>query len=169
MEMPLRDRITALILCCSVAFVPAVAAGFDLKGSDPSKLLDLLVNGNFPAAVLTINEPVENWVQEKDLPKLILLLDSPVPCAPVALSKSSFWPGVSSIGEQAAFLIQGFRAGLYPPDLHSGRMGPGVKNEIRAWWAVRKPGLCFNVDFLLESPCVMGVGGTRATLLRGRR
>lgn len=133
----MRSRIAALVLCCS--FVLAPAAAFDLKDSDPSKLLDLLVNGNFPGAVLTIDESVENWVQEKDLPKLMLLLDNPVPCASVAHAKSSFWPGVSTIGDQAAFLIQGFRAGIYPPALHSAKMEPGVKDDIRAWWAARKP------------------------------
>jgi hypothetical protein len=134
-----RSRITALILCCSIALAPAVGAAFDLKGSDPSKLLDLLVKGNYPGAVLTVDDYVENWVQEKDLQKLILMLDSPVPCAPVVHAKSSFWPGVSTIGDQAAFLIQGFRAGIYPPALHSDKMEPGVKADIRAWWAARKP------------------------------
>ena len=91
-----------------------------------------------PGAVLTIGEPVRNWVQEKDLPRLILLLDSPVPCASVMSTRSSFWPGVSTVGEQAAFMILGFRKGWYPPDLHSGRMPSDVKAEIRAWWAARK-------------------------------
>jgi hypothetical protein len=139
--VPVRSRIAALILCSSFGLAPvagAVDAGFDLRGSDPSKFLDVLVHGNFRGAVLTIGEPVKNWVQEKDLPKLILLLDSPVPCAPVVLARSSFLPEVSSIGEQAAFLILGFRAGVYPPELHSGRMAPGVKDEIRAWWAARE-------------------------------
>jgi len=127
-------------LCCLSIWVPALdaEAGIDLKATNPSKLLDLLINGNFPGASLTISEPIPHWVQEKDLPKLILLLDSPVPCASVALSKSSFWPGMSTVGEQAAFLIEGFRAGVYPPDLHSGRMAPGLKDEIRAWWTARK-------------------------------
>jgi hypothetical protein len=141
LEIPVRSRIAALILCCSfgvAASADAVAAGFDLKGSDPAKLLELLTNGNFPGAVLTIGEPVRNWVQEKDLPRLILLLDSPVPCASVMSTRSSFWPGVSTVGEQAAFMILGFRKGWYPPDLHSGRMPPDVKAEIRAWWAARK-------------------------------
>ena len=136
----MRSRIAALILCCSFgvgAAADAVSAGFDLRGSDPSKLLDLLTNGNFPGAVLGI-EPVRNWVQEKDLPKLILLLDSPVPCASVMDIRSSSWPGVSTVGEQAAFMILGFRKGWYPPDLHSGRMPPDVKDEIRAWWTARK-------------------------------
>ena len=128
----------SLLLCCSLVF-PLTASAFDLRTTDPSKLLDLLVQGNFPGAVLTIDESVENWVQEKDLPKLMLLLDSPVPCSPVAHARSSFWPGVSSLGDQAAFLIQGFRAGRYPPALHSAKMQPGAKDEIRAWWLARKP------------------------------
>jgi hypothetical protein len=136
------SRIAAFILCCSLAIPLSAgdkAAGFDLSSSDPSKLLDTLTNGNFPGSVLVVGEPVENWVQEKDLPKLMLLLDSPVPCAPVVLARSSFTPRVSSVGDQAAFLIQGFRDGSYPPSLHSGRITPAVKDEIRAWWANRKP------------------------------
>ena len=107
---------------------PLTASAFDLRSTDPSKLVDLLVNGNFRGAVLTFDEPIGNWVQEKDLPKLMLLLDSPVPCSPVALVQSSFLPGVSSLGDQAAFLIQGFRARVYPPALHSGDIGPDEKD-----------------------------------------
>jgi len=132
-----RRPFAALLLCCSLVF-SLTASAFDLRSTDPSKLLDLLVNGNFPRAVLTIDEPVQNWVQERDLPNLMLLLDSPVPCAPVALSRSSSWPDVSSLGDQAAFLIQGFRAGVYPPALQSAKMKPGEKDEIRAWWLARK-------------------------------
>jgi len=132
-----RRPFAALLLCCSLVF-PPTASAFDLRSTDPSKLLDMLVQGNFPGAVLTIDDPVENWVQEKDLPKLMLLLDSPVPCSPVALSRSSFLPGVSSLGDQAAFLIQGFRAGVYPPALHSAKLEHGVKDDIRAWWLARK-------------------------------
>jgi len=135
----MRSRF-AFLLCCLSMWVPVVDAfaGIDLKTTNPSKLLDLLINGNYQGALLTVAEPVEHWVQEKDLPKLILLLDSPVPCASVALSRSSFWPGVSTVGDQAAYLIEGFRAGIYPPSLHSGKMAPGLKDEIRAWWAARK-------------------------------
>ena len=135
----MRSRFVFLLCCLSVLAPAVVVAGIDLKTTTPAKLLDLLVNGNHPGAVLTVSEPVEHWVQEKDLPRLMLLLDSPVPCASVASSKSSDWPGVSTLGDQAAFLIQGFRKGMYPPELHSGRMAPGLKDEIRAWWAARKP------------------------------
>ena len=137
----MRHRISTLILCCSFALVSAAGAvpsGFDLRGTDPLKLLEILKRDVGFDSVLSIGEPVENWVREKDLPQLIFLLDSPELCAPVANIRSSFIPDRSTVGEQAAFLIQGFRAGIYPPDLHSGRMAPGVKDEIRAWWAARK-------------------------------
>ena len=138
----MRSRIAAWILCCSFALAAAagdVPAGFDLHGSDPLKLLEILKQDGSPWSVLSISEPVENWVKEKDLPTLIFLLDSLEPCASVMSVKSSFLPERSTVGEQAAFLILGFRAGMYPPDLHSGRMAPDVKDEIRAWWAARKP------------------------------
>jgi hypothetical protein len=66
-------------------------------------------------------------------------LDSREPCAPVVSVKSSFIPDWSTVGDEAAFMILGFRKGWYPPDLHSGGIGPDVKDEIRSWWASRKP------------------------------
>ncbi len=136
-----RRRFAALLLGCSLALpLAAVAAdgALDPRSTDPLKLLEILRRDSSMSA-LTIREHVEHWVPEKDLPKLMLLLDSTEPCASVMHIKSSFWPGMSTVGEQAAFMIQGFRAGIYPPDLHSGRMAADAKDEIRAWWAARKP------------------------------
>jgi len=80
----------------------------------------------------------ENWVKEEDLPELMMLLDSTEQCANVNRSVSSwidFEP--STVGNEAAYLIEGFRKGRYPPGLNSTRPRPN-KDEIRQWWSARR-------------------------------
>jgi hypothetical protein len=136
-----RSRVAALILWCPFGLAAAagsVPSGFNLNASYPLKLLETLKHNDSHMGGLAVSEPVKYWVRETDLPKLILLLDSLEPCAPVVDIRSSFIPERSTVGDQAAFMILGFRKGWYPPDLHSGRMSPAVKDEIREWWATRK-------------------------------
>jgi len=78
-----------------------------------------------------------NWVKEDDLPELMALLDSTEQCSNVKSAMSSwidFEP--STIGNEAAYLIKGFREGRYPPGLNSTRPRPD-KAKIREWWYAR--------------------------------
>lgn len=81
-----------------------------------------------------VAKSVPGWVKEEHLPTLIELLDSPTECLPVVHEKSSTLPSRSTIGQEAAFLVQGFRAGRYPPALFAEKSGV-TKQELRDWWA----------------------------------
>jgi hypothetical protein len=78
------------------------------------------------------------WVRASDLSELVALLDSHEPCGSVAMAISSYHESqLSTVGQEAAFLIEGFRRGAYPPALNSTH--PGVdKAEVRAWWEAYK-------------------------------
>jgi len=81
------------------------------------------------------------WIHEEDIPELIALLNSNEPCAQVISIFSSYVPeGIpqSTIGREAAFLIDGFRKGRYPPDLDSMHYYNFDKSEIEIWWKKRK-------------------------------
>ncbi len=75
-----------------------------------------------------------NWVSAKDIPALIKLINSETPCSSVASVVSSYIsPGISTVGHEAAFIIEGFRKGKYPPHLNSSRWQAN-KIEILEWW-----------------------------------
>jgi hypothetical protein len=78
------------------------------------------------------------WVKESDLPVLMELIDSTEPCANVKhLASSSMDSSPSTVGNEAAFLVEGFRQDQYPPRLNSTRPPCDIE-EIKAWWARRQ-------------------------------
>ena len=91
-----------------------------------------------PKSIYTIWFVPKEWILEQDLPGLITLLDSETPCAStVSADSSTLPPPGSTVGHEAAFLIQGFREGRYPAELNSSRFTPD-KTEIRNWWNTLK-------------------------------
>jgi hypothetical protein len=70
------------------------------------------------------------------------LLDSKEPCGFVALSISSIhYPGSSTVGHEAAYLIEGFWKRYYPTELTSQKYTPdveGIKRWYQAWGHFKK-------------------------------
>ena len=76
------------------------------------------------------------YVKESDLPYLIELLDSKEPCAHVVEVFSSVLPnGRSTVGHEAAYLIEGFWKRYYPTGLTSQRYEPDMA-EIKRWYSM---------------------------------
>ena len=74
----------------------------------------------------------ENFVQEEDLAGLVQLLDSIEPAAHAVLLISSYAPqGASTVGHEAAYLLEGYRVGVYPPSLGSYNFTPNYA-ELKA-------------------------------------
>jgi len=79
----------------------------------------------------------ENWVTEADVPALLDLLDSKEPSPNQKSARSSFRDdNMSTVGNEAAWLIQAFRVGCFPPGLNSTRNAPDA-SELRRWWSER--------------------------------
>lgn len=108
------------------------AFNFDEHG--PLAFLDFLRNESASSAFVTIDSPKRNWIRREHLKELFGLLDSNDRCSAVIRRESSFLPRESTIGMEAAFMIEGFRRGEYPPELHAGMLHEGIKNELREWW-----------------------------------
>ncbi len=109
--------------------------GFDFLTQGPLEFLELL-RLRPHGMVSTMSMPY-GWLQDSDIPALIELLYFTEPCAVVCAAFSSNIPKPgSTIGNEAAFLIMGFRRGFYPPTLHS-KFGPLEKEEILQWWKER--------------------------------
>jgi len=108
----------------------------------------------------------DDWVKEEELPQLIELLDSTEPCANVTSSISSFLDmNPSTIGNEAAYIIMGYRAGRYPPGLNSTRPKPDIV-EIRKWWSEKKY-ILPNADYNTETPSEACVSGTIIEVEKG--
>jgi len=76
-----------------------------------------------------------DYVTEKDLPRLVELLDSEEPCAYSVMSISSQLPaGRSNVGNEAAYLIESFWKRYYPTRLTSSESGIPKKEELKMWY-----------------------------------
>lgn len=113
----------------------AARSGFDFATGGPLAFLDSLRTSERSSITVLVIE--FGWVGEADLPALIALLDSTERCANVASGVSSYidqsW---STVGNEAAYLIDGYRQDRYPPGLNSTRPKPDVAG-IRRWWEAR--------------------------------
>lgn len=96
---------------------------FNLFG--PLEFIEYLKN-NTSDIVYKINDPIVDWIREEHLSKLMELLDSQEPCLPVKDIRSSRITFIdfssptltfelSTVGNEAAFLIEGFQKNCYPP------------------------------------------------------
>lgn len=105
---------------------------FNFAEKDPIQLIEFLKNRN--QGLFTVAAPVPRWVEQKHLPILVQMLDSEEPCMAVALAASSTIRASSTVGDEAAFLIDGYRSGHYPPALSSVSLSREERAAIRDWW-----------------------------------
>ena len=96
-----------------------------------------------------VGEAPKKWIKKEHIAQLINLLDSNEPAAPVlsVFSSYSAFGRTSTVGNEAAFLIVGYRGGIYPPGHCSITYGDekygffGFKadiEEIKQWWKNEK-------------------------------
>ena len=92
----------------------------DLGKMTPVDFLNVLKEMQ-PTEEYIFREPIKNWISKKDLPSLLSLTNSEEPCASVALMSSSYYDtrNHSTVGQEAVFMLEGYRKGTYPPGLNS--------------------------------------------------
>lgn len=84
---------------------------------------------------ITVPSVRECWVQRDDVSYLVSRLSSVERVPRVVLPLASSIRGPSTEREEAAFLIEGFRRGKYPPALRSEALSKEKELEIRKWWS----------------------------------
>jgi hypothetical protein len=105
---------------------------FDWNHRSPTDFLHKLEQSGNTYSVLGIHH---EWIGDSDVEKLMSLLDSETPCAYVKLTVGSFQPNQrSTIGREAAFLLEGYRHHYYPPKISSAGFKPDLE-ELRSWYA----------------------------------
>ena len=89
-----------------------------LRGVTPILFLEILKTRQAP--IISFKEPIKGWVRKEHLAELIALSRSQVPCSSVKLLVSSYADlRNSTVGQEAVFMILGFKKGEYPPKLNS--------------------------------------------------
>jgi hypothetical protein len=85
--------------------------------------------------VMVLDVPGD-WITLHDAELLIQEIDSDDAAAPVVSPVSSYWPfnQTSTVGNEALFLLEGYRTGRYPPALCSVYYFRPDQNEVRSWW-----------------------------------
>lgn len=96
-------------------------------------LNDLRMHPDRPVMVL---DGPDDWITLHDVDLLMQEIDSTEPAAPVVSPISSYWPfnQTSTVGNEALFLIEGYRTGKYPPALCSLYYFKPDRTEVRTWW-----------------------------------
>ena len=80
----------------------------------------------------------KEWIKEADLPVHVGLMHSTEPCAGViSMLSSEIDSTASTVGNEAAYLIEGYITNRYPPRLISTRTPCDVR-EIELWWNKRQ-------------------------------
>ena len=85
--------------------------------------------------VMILDVP-DTWITFHDAELLMQEIDSDEPAAPVVSPISSYWPfnQTSTVGNEALFLLEGYRTGKYPPALCSLYYFRPNKTDMRSWW-----------------------------------
>jgi hypothetical protein len=93
---------------------------------------------------VSVSDAPKDWIARRHIDVLIGLMDSNEPCASVGSRRSSRLPTdqdlkVSTLGHEAAYLIESYRHGFYPK--YAVNCSANVKldkAELKRWWSLEK-------------------------------
>ena len=104
---------------------------FDWSNMSPIDFLELLENRG-EAWVTIWENPPNGWIKAEHIHELIKYIESKEKSAFVISSLSSYLPpGSSTVGNEAMYLINGYRNNKYPPSLYS---GVGNIEKTKEWY-----------------------------------
>ncbi len=100
----------------------------------PLEFLDEL--RRHPDSIVTVRDAPDGWITREDAATLMGRIDSEEPAAPVVSLLSSYMPfnQTSTVGNEAMFLLEGYRQGRYPPALCSLHYFHPNRTGMREWW-----------------------------------
>lgn len=89
-----------------------------------------------PGKAVTVMPAPDDWIKKEHVVELMKYVDSKEPAAPVVSAASSYYPfnQTSAVGNEALFLIEGYRTARYPPALCSLYYFHPDADKVKAWW-----------------------------------
>jgi hypothetical protein len=89
-----------------------------------------------PDNAVSVMMAPDDWIKKEHVAELMEYVDSKEPAAPVVSLISSYYPfnQTSTVGNEALFLIEGYRTARYPPALCSVYYFHPDVNEVKTWW-----------------------------------
>lgn len=127
-------RTTAATLCVGLSGLAMQQPYLEKLPDSPATLIEILKTG--PGESYTISAVRVVYVKESDVPHLVSVLDSNEPCRFVAMAISSvYYPGKSTVGREAAYLVEGFWKRYYPTGLSSQQYTPDIE-AMKRWHQV---------------------------------
>jgi hypothetical protein len=129
------DSDVLILTSQSAAVLPSqVDNATELWGITPVEFLKALKMERSPTDQFLFRDPIKGWITRKDIPGLLALVDSKEPCASVALkSSTTVNTQGSTLGQEALFLLDGYRKGVYPPAPNSGGYDAAHAKELTDW------------------------------------
>ena len=134
----------ALLIFCPPVVGQApqpVDRGFDYGKKGPFEFLAFLIRlDERGVKVVSVADAPENWIRKEHLPLLVQLLESKEPCASVGSMRSSRLVAEkdrksSTVGHEAAYLIESFRHGLFPKyAVNSSSHVTLDRQALKKWW-----------------------------------
>lgn len=106
------------------------------SGATPMDFLNLLKKYRHSVVVIDPGKtPPQGWIKQEHVAQLMQVIGSIEAAAPVILRTSPYMPpGESTVGNEAMFLIEGFRKKSYPPLEASVYYFKPNQAEYRRWW-----------------------------------
>ena len=117
---------------------------FDWSKTTPLDFLNILKNRKDSIVFIDYaHQPPRDWIKAEHVKQLIEMIGSQESAAPVLSDASPYLPkSPSTVGNEALFLIEGFRKKQYPPTFCSVYdFSPDLK-EYKKWWGewIKTPG-----------------------------
>ena len=108
---------------------------FDWSTMTPLEFFEQLKVAPF-VPVTVYDPPPEGWITRGHVVELMKFIDSEDPASYVLSALSSYIPfgQVSTVGNEACFLIEGYRNKSYPPFLCSIHYHVADPDGLRSWW-----------------------------------
>jgi len=127
--------VSAICCICVKAYAVEGSEQFNWSQVTPLDFLDILKNRAGFVVIKASNYPPGSWITKEHVKILMGLIGSHDAAASVVSELSQQEPFLtSSVGNEAMFLIEGFRKGVYPPSLCSVSNFKADAQEYGTWW-----------------------------------
>lgn len=111
-----------------------IEINIDLSNTDPIEFIKIL--RKYSEGWVVVKDAPNGWIKQEHVEQLMKLIDSKDAIIPVVSIISSYMPlnKMSTVGNEAMFLIEGYKKDRYPPGICSVYGFNGNPEEYKKWY-----------------------------------